>query len=364
MSGIRDTAPRRPWLSDLTRERLRRFRQMRRAWVSLLILTAAFLVSLLGPLVAGDHPLALRYQGSWSFPVFAFHSDAEFGGVNPTEADYVALRARVEAGKGDLDNSNNPAADLWMLLPPIPHDPLHTYLDGDEPPPAAPSRDHWLGTDGSGRDVLSRLIHGFRICMLFALSLTLIGSFSGIAIGGLQGYVGGRFDILGQRFTEIWSALPFLYVVILVGALLGRSFSLLLLLMSLFAWIGLSYYMRGEFLRLKGLGFVKAARALGMSHSHIFFREILPNALTPVITLLPFSLIGGISALTSLDFLGFGLQPPTPSWGELLGQGLKYLYAPWIALSTVGALFITLLLAAFIGEGVREAFDPKSEKAS
>jgi len=362
-------------LSDLTRERLRRFRQMRRAWYSLLILTGAFLVSLLGPLIAGDRPLALRYQGQWSFPIFAFHSDAEFGGVNPTEADYVVLRARAESGAADLEDSGTAAtvhgtpgtaatSDLWMLLPPIPHDPLHTYLDGDEPPPVAPSRDHWLGTDGSGRDVLSRLIHGFRICMLFALSLTLIGSFSGIAIGGLQGYVGGRFDILGQRFTEIWSALPFLYVVILVGALLGRSFSLLLLLMSLFAWIGLSYYMRGEFLRLKGLGFVKAARALGMSHSHIFFREILPNALTPVITLLPFSLIGGISALTSLDFLGFGLQPPTPSWGELLGQGLKYLYAPWIALSTVGALFITLLLAAFIGEGVREAFDPKSERAA
>jgi microcin C transport system permease protein len=188
-----------------------------------------------------------------------------------------------------------------------------------------------------------------------------MGAIMGIIIGGIQGYLGGVVDIVAQRLIEIWSSLPFLYVVILVGSIYGSNFILLLIIMVIFQWIGLSYYMRGEFYKLKNLTYIKAARALGIGHLSIFFRQILPNALTPVITIMPFSLIGGITSLTALDFLGFGLPPPTPSWGELLSQGLNNLYAPWIAISTVSALFITLLLATFIGEGVREAFDPKSE---
>ena len=196
--------------------------------------------------------------------------------------------------------------------------------------------------------------------MLFSLILALIATGFGIFIGGVQGYFGGWLDIVMQRMIEIWSSLPFLYVVILVGTIYSRSFMILILVLSLFQWIGLSYYMRGEFLKIRNLNYVKVARTMGMPVSHILFRQILPNGLTPVITLLPFQIIGGIGALTALDFLGFGLQPPTPSWGELLSQGLNHLFAPWLAISTVVCLFTTLLLATFIGEGIREAFDPRA----
>jgi microcin C transport system permease protein len=196
--------------------------------------------------------------------------------------------------------------------------------------------------------------------MLFSLSLAFCDAVLGILIGGIQGFMGGKVDIIVQRLIEVWSALPFLYVVILLGSIYGSGFGMLLFVMALFGWIGLSYYMRGEFFRLKSMNYVKAARALGIGPVRIFLHQILPNAMTPVITILPFTVVGGISALTALDFLGFGLPPPMPSWGELLTQGLQNLQSPWIAVSTVAALFITLLLATFIGEGIREAFDPKS----
>ena len=334
------------------RLRWRRFRSVRRAWWSLIVLGALFAVSLLGPLVAGDRPLLMEYEGELFVPVFAFHSDAEFGGSRASEADYVALKSRADFAEGPN----------WMVFPVVPHSPYRSHLDSPEPPPHAPSAEHWLGTDASARDVLSRLIHGFRVSMLFALALTLVSAFLGILVGGAQGFFGGKFDIVAQRLVEIWSALPFLYVVILVGSVFGRSFWMLLLSMAAFGWIGLSYYMRGEFLRLRNFGYVKAARALGMGRFHIFVHEILPNAATPAVTLLPFTLNGGICSLTALDFLGFGLQPPTPSWGELLSQGLQHLYAPWIAVSAVAALFFTLLLATFVGEGVRAAFDPRAER--
>ena len=247
-----------------------------------------------------------------------------------------------------------------MLLPPVPHSPLHSYMDLEGTPPHPPSAMHWLGTDASARDVFARLLYGFRICMLFSLILAGIATLFGILIGGVQGYFGGVIDLVVQRMIEIWSSLPFLYVVILVGTIYSRSFMILILVLSLFQWIGLSYYMRGEFLKIRNLNYVKVAKTMGMPSSHILFRQILPNGLTPVITLFPFQIIGGIGALTALDFLGFGLQPPTPSWGELLSQGLNNLYAPWLAISTVVCLFTTLLLATFIGEGVREAFDPRS----
>jgi microcin C transport system permease protein len=208
--------------------------------------------------------------------------------------------------------------------------------------------------------VLARLLYGFRTSMTFALALACLAALIGSAIGGVQGYLGGYFDLGAQRLIEIWSALPFLYVVILIGSIYGQSFLVLLFIFSLFQWIALSYYMRGEFYRLKGQTFAQAARALGAGHVSILFRHILPNALNPVVTIFPFLLIGGISSLTALDFLGFGLPPPTASWGEMLQQGLKYLYAPWLALSSVLALFCTLLLASFVGEGARAAFDPKS----
>ena len=248
-----------------------------------------------------------------------------------------------------------------MLFPPVPWGPYRAHLDLAGNPPHAPSAEHWLGTDNSARDVFSRLLYGFRLCMAFALLISLLAAVLGILIGGLQGWLGGKADMFGQRLIEIWSALPFLYVVILLGALYGRSFILLVGVVALFSWIGLSYYMRGEFHRLRNLTYVRSARALGIPAWRIFLRHVLPNALTPVVTLLPLLLVSGISALTSLDFLGFGLQPPAPSWGELLRQGLDNLHAPWLAIASTAALFITLLLATFVGEGLREAFDPKAD---
>ena len=337
-------------ISEIARQRFRRFRAIKRAWWSFLILTLAFLVSLVSEEIANDHPLILSYHGHYYFPTFRFYPAVTFGGQYQTEADYFALR----------DDPAFHAAGGWMILPPIPHDPQHSYLDLAGNPPYPPSRDHWLGTDGSGRDVLTRLIYGFRTAMLFALALTFISTIAGIVIGAIQGYAGGKVDLGAQRLIEIWSALPFLYVVILLGSIYGQGFGMLLLVMSVFQWITLSYYIRGEFYKLREQPYVLASRALGASHGRILFQQILPNAMTPVITFLPFTLIAGISSLTALDFLGFGLPPPTPSWGELIDEGLQNLQAPWLAGSAVAALFITLMLATMVGEGIRDALDPKS----
>ena len=340
-----------PFFSDLTKTRFRRFRTIKRAWFSLLILSTLFLLSLFSELISNDRPLVLGYKGELHAPVFKFYPGTAFGLEQGTQVDYLAL---------DKDPSFA-AEGGWMLFPPIHWGPYRAHLDLDGNPPHSPSREHWLGTDNSARDVASRLLYGFRLCMAFALLIAFLAITLGITIGGLQGWFGGKTDMVGQRLIEIWSALPFLYVVILLGAIYGRSFILLVSVVALFEWIGLSYYLRAEFYRLKGLNYVKAARALGIPGWRIFMRHVLPNALTPVLTLLPFMLIAGISALTSLDFLGFGLQPPSPSWGELLRQGLDNLQAPWLAVTSVSALFITLLLATFIGEGLREAFDPKAD---
>ncbi|MDD5261778.1 MAG: ABC transporter permease [Methylacidiphilales bacterium] len=336
--------------SEVTRRQIQRFRSIRRAWVSLWILALLYIVSLFSEHVANDRPLLLGYNGHLFFPTVKFYSGQTFGGPYRTEADYTALRG----------NPDFKAKGGWMILPLISSDPLHSHLDLPGNPPQPPSWEHWLGTDNSARDVLARLLYGFRSSMSFALCLACIGTFFGIIVGGIQGYAGGKTDILGQRLIEIWSALPFLYVVILLGSIYGQGFGILLVVFTLFNWIGLSYYMRGEFFRLKNQAFVQAAQAMGAGHVRIIFRHILPNALNPVITLLPFSLVGYISSLTALDFLGFGLPPPAPSWGEMLQEGLAYLYAPWLAISAVTALFATLLLASFIGEGARAAFDPKS----
>lgn len=336
--------------SELTRERFKRFKKVKRAYYSLWILGILFLLSLFSDILVNSKPLFIRYNGRNFLPIFFFYNDQDFGGKYKTEADYEAL---VEDSVF-VKNS-------FIIKTIIPHDPLYPYLSLDSEPPHPPSVKHLLGTDSMARDVLARLIYGFRTCMLFSLTLTLLSTVIGIIIGCIQGYWGGKVDILIQRFIEIWSSMPFLYVVILVGSIYGRGFVLLLVVMAIFQWIGLSYYMRGEFLKLKNMTYAKSARAMGYGSLNILFKQILPNALTPVITLVPFMVIGGISSLTALDFLGFGFPPPAPSWGELLQQGLKNLSAPWIALSTVIALFITLLLTTFIGEGVREAFDPKSE---
>jgi len=339
--------------SEITRQQFRRFRSIRRAWYSLLILTGAYVLSLGSEQLANDRPLVMGYEGKLYFPTLKFYASAEFGGPYRTEADYLVLE-NSEAFQ---------EKDGWMIFPPIKANPLRSYLERAGNPPHPPSRDHWLGTDDSARDVAARLLYGFRTSMTFALALSGLGALFGIIIGGIQGYFGGWLDLGVQRAIEIWSALPFMYVVILIGSIYGQTFAVLLVVFCLFEWIALSYYMRGEFYRLKNQTFVDAARALGSSHFRVLYRHILPNSLVPVITLFPFTLIGGISSLTALDFLGFGLPPPTPSWGEMLQQGLRYLYAPWLAISSVLALFFTLLLASFVGEGAREAFDPRSSNA-
>ncbi|GHV16720.1 peptide ABC transporter permease [Fibrobacterales bacterium] len=327
-----------------------RFKRNKPAYFSIWILSITYLLSLTSPILVNDQPIFFNFNDKYYFPAFFHYPQSEFYGDYLTEPDYKKL---VEYAK---ENS----IPVRAIFPPIAWNPIKSDLELDGTPPYPPSSKHLLGTDSHGRDMLSRLIHGFRICMSFSLLLSIFGTIFGIVIGGVQGYFGGKLDIFLQRFIEIWASLPFLYVVILLGSIYGQGFLLLTLIMAAFSWIGLSYYERAEFYKLKNMQFVKAAIVLGLSHRRIFFSEILPNALTPVITLFPFSLIGGISGLTSLDFLGFGLQPPTPSWGDLLSQGLANLYAPWIAIFTIAALFITLLLAAFIGEGIRDALDPKS----
>jgi microcin C transport system permease protein len=340
----------RPRFAPQTIEAWGRFRRMRRAWWSLWILLAAFLVSLGSELISNDRPLLLGYGGRLFFPAVRFYPATEFGGPHRTQPDYLALR----------DTPAFRQAGGWMVHPPVPFGPSRSELGLAGNPPHPPSKRHWLGTDNSARDVFSRLLYGFRISMLFALSLTACAIVLGVGIGSLQGYLGGKVDIAVQRFIEIWSALPMLYVVILLGSIYGQNFWMLLGVLTLFEWIGLSFYIRADCFRLKVMGYVQAARAAGAGNLRILVRHILPNAMTPLITLSPFMLIGGIGALTSLDFLGFGLPPPTPSWGELLNQGLDNLGKPWVALSALCALFFTLLLATFIGEGLREAFDPKS----
>lgn len=337
-------------LSPLARQRLNRFRRSKRAWISLWILGIAYVLSLGSEFIANNKPLVMGYEGEVYFPVLVFYPSSEFGGPYGTQANYRQLeqepRFRENGG--------------WMIWPIVPYSPIESNLDVAGVPPHPPSARHWLGTDGAARDVFARLLYGFRICMSFSLALTLLATAVGMCLGGIQGYAAGKVDLVAQRLVEIWQALPFLYVVILLGAIYGRSFTLLLVVNALFAWIGVSYYARAEFLKLRNRDFVQASRVVGAGHVRLLFRQILPNSWTPVIALLPFMLVSGINTLTALDFLGFGLQPPTPSWGELLSQGLQYLHAPWLAISTVSALFLTLLLTTFVGEGVREAMDPKA----
>jgi microcin C transport system permease protein len=236
---------------------------------------------------------------------------------------------------------------------------LAEFIKEDVRFPFRPVKDHWMGLDGAGRDVLARILYGLRTSMTFGLLLVLISYVLGIIAGALQGYYGGLIDISGQRLIEIWSALPFLYIMILLGSVYGRSFMLLLICYGIFNWIGISYYMRAEFLRLRKLPFVEAAKCMGISSSKVIFRHILPNSLVPVITFFPFSLVGAIGALAALDYLGFGLPPPTPSWGELLFQAQEYRWAWWLILYPSAALFAVMLLGVFVGEGVRNAYDPK-----
>ncbi|MCK9199587.1 MAG: ABC transporter permease [Gallionella sp.] len=330
-------------------QRWRRFRQNRLGYASLLIFSALFVLSLFAEVLSNDRPLVASYDGSLYFPLWNDYPETTFGGDFPTPADYLDPFIREQFSR----------PGNWAVYPPNPYryDTLNYFAS--QPNPAAPSTENWLGTDDRGRDVLARSLYGFRVSVLFGMALTVIGVVLGVLAGAIQGYFGGRVDLYLQRFSEIWGSLPELYLLLIFASFFQPSITLLLILLSLFGWLALADYVRAEFLRNRQLDYVRAARALGLGNRQIMWRHILPNSLTPVITFLPFRMSVSITALTSLDFLGLGVPPSTPSLGELLAQGKDNLDAWWIGLAAFVVLFVTLLLLVFIGEALRDAFDTR-----
>ncbi|MBK7549605.1 MAG: ABC transporter permease [Rhodoferax sp.] len=330
-----------------------RFRRNRLGYWSLVIFCALVVLSLFAELISNDRPLIVRYEGTTYFPMVKDYSEKTFGGDFDTTTDYLDPFIRERLAK----DGN------WALFAPNPYGPKTLNYFAREPNPSRPTRDNLFGTDDRGRDLLAQLIYGFRVSVLFALALTFTGVLLGVITGALQGFFGGKTDLAFQRFIEIWSSMPELYLLIIFSAVFAPSIALLLILLSLFGWMGLSDYVRAEFLRNRQLDYVRAARALGVGNWHIITRHILPNSLTPVVTFLPFRMSGAILALTSLDFLGLGVPPGTPSLGELLSQGKNNIDAWWISLSTFAVLVMTLLLLTFMGDALRDALDPrKSDK--
>ena len=342
-------------------KRVRKFRRLKRGYYSFIVVTIAYAISFFLPLIANNVALVVKYKGSYYFPAATFYTATQFGQLAIGEPDYRQLKKEfAAAGNGD-----------WVLMPPVPYGPNEALLDLPGAPPNPPDGDHLFGTDDRGRDVLVRLAYGFNISMTFAILVTAVGYLLGVSAGAAFGYFGGKLDILGQRAIEIWSSLPFLYTIIIISSvvvpvylpgrhpLLQPSLWLLVVILAAFDWMGITYYIRGEFYREKAKDYVGAAIATGVSEAGIMFRHILPNALTPVVSFAPFTIVANISALVALDFLGFGLPAPTPSWGELIGQGMENLTKWWLVFYPLGILFMTLLLVVFIGAAVREAFDPK-----
>ncbi len=338
-------------LSPLTLKRWQYFYANRRAFWSLWIFLTLFIFSLFAEFIANDKPLVIAYDKNIYLPIFKFYPEQTFGGDFETEADYKDhyIQEKIEA-KG------------WMIWPPIRYRYDTVNYDLPSPAPSKPTYENLLGTDDQGRDVLARLIYGFRISVLFGIILTLISSIIGVIVGGIQGYFGGTVDLVCQRVIEIWSGLPVLYLLIIMGSLVEPNFWWLLGLMLLFSWMSLVSLVRAEFLRARNFDYVKAAKALGGSTFHIMFRHILPNAMVATLTYLPFILNGAITTLTSLDFLGFGLPPGSPSLGEMLAQGKNNLHAPWLGMTAFFSVACMLALLVLIGEGVRDAFDPRKVK--
>ena len=327
----------------------RRFRRNRLGFWSLVLFVILVVTSLFAEVLSTDKPIVVRYQGQTYFPVARDYSEKTFGGDFETPADYLDPFIRERITK----DGN------WAIYAPNPYGPRTLNYFASQPNPAAPSRENIFGTDDRGRDLLAQLIYGFRLSVLFGLALTVVGVVLGVVTGAVQGYFGGKTDLAFQRFIEIWGSMPELYLLIIFSAVFVPSVALLLLLLSLFGWMGLSDYVRAEFLRNRQLDYVRAARAMGVSHAQIVWRHILPNSLTPVVTFLPFRMSASILALTSLDFLGLGVPAGTPSLGELLSQGKANIDAWWISLSTFAVLTITLLLLTFTGDALRDALDPR-----
>jgi len=326
-----------------------RFKRNRLGYWSLMVFTTLVVLSLFAELLSTDKPLVVRYEGQTYFPVLRDYSEKVFGGDFETPADYLDpfIRERITTGGN------------WAVYAPNPYGPKTLNYFASMPNPAAPSRENLFGTDDRGRDLLAQLIYGFRVSVLFALALTVIGVVLGVIAGAIQGFFGGKTDLAFQRFIEIWGSMPELYLLIIFSAVFAPSVALLLILLSLFGWLGLSDYVRAEFLRNRQMDYVRAARALGVGNLQIMWRHILPNSMTPVVTFLPFRMSAAILALTSLDFLGLGVPPGTPSLGELLSQGKANIDAWWISLSTFGVLVVTLMLLTFMGDALRDALDPR-----
>lgn len=329
--------------------RWQRFRRNRRGYYSLIIFITLFTLSLCAEIISNDAPILVRYNDTFYFPLIFSYPETIFGGDFDTEADYKDPFILEK-----LQQSGN-----YVLFPLNRHSYDSINQDIVGPVPSSPTADNLLGTDDRGRDVFARLIYGFRLSVLFGLALTCVGTLCGIAAGAVQGYLGGKTDLLFQRFIEIWGAMPELYLLIIFASIFQPNILLLLILLSLFSWMGLSDYVRAEFLRGRNLEYVKAAKALGVGNVKIMWRHLLPNGITPVVTFLPFRVSSAILALTSLDFLGLGVPPSTPSLGELLAQGKANIDAWWLSLTTFFILVGTLVLLIFIGDALRETFDPR-----
>jgi microcin C transport system permease protein len=376
------------FISPLIIKRIKKFKTIKRGYYSLLFLVFIFVLSFFAECFINANPILVKFNGKLYFTIYSnislkkdifklsVESREKYNFLKNLTNDKNDEKLKIakkeyeyyEKIKSAFSNSRllkktfeNEKSGNFAILTIYPYGPdenLLDEIDGDNPP-TKPNLKHFLGTDDRGRDVFARLAYGFRISMSFALILTFFEFVIGIAFGAIMGFYGGKIDFIGMRFIEIWSSIPFLYMVMIIAAILTPSFFLLILIISLFSWIGMAWYIRAEFFKEKSKEYVQAAVSIGVSNRSIIFSHILPNSLTPVVSFLPFSIIGGISSLVSLDFLGFGLPEPTPSWGELLSQGIGNLSCWWLTLSTVSIIFFTLMLITFIGEAIREAFDPK-----
>ncbi|MEZ8965461.1 ABC transporter permease [Vibrio breoganii] len=337
-------------MNPLLKLRIDRFKANKRGFWSLWIFTLLFTVTLFAELVANDKPLFVSFDDGWYFPIAKQYSEIEFGGEFAAEADYTDPYVQ--------DLINEKGFMVWPIIR-FSYDTINYNLPG--PAPSAPDSINWLGTDDRGRDVLARIIYGFRISVLFGFVLTIVSSIIGVVVGATQGYYGGKLDLIGQRFIEVWSGMPTLFLLIILSSFVEPSFWWLLGIMVLFSWMSLVGVVRAEFLRCRNFDYVKAAHALGVSDKRIISRHMLPNAMVATLTMIPFILSGSVTTLTSLDFLGFGLPSGSPSLGELLAQGKANLQAPWLGFSAFIVLSIMLSLLVFIGEAVRDAFDPHAQ---
>jgi len=361
--------------NKINKRRWKNFKQNKRAFWSLIIFSICFILSLFAEFIANDRPLLVKYQGAYYAPIFLFYSEETFGGDLKTEAIYSDIEVKCLIISGGIEEcwdtpeiiiadsedgiiNNNKIEQGWVLWPPIPYH-HSTVATLDVPAPSPPSYKHLLGTDDTARDVLARVIYGFRLSVLFALFVSIFSSLIGIFMGAIQGYFGGKIDLVAQRLIEIWGATPSLYVIIIVAAIYQMDFWLLIFLMILFSWTALVGVVRAEFLRARNFEYVQAAKALGVSPFKIMIRHVLPNAMVATLTMLPFIVTGAIGALAALDFLGFGLPSSAPSLGELTLQAKQNLQAPWLGLTAFSIFALMLTMLVFIFEGVRDAFDPR-----